>query len=182
MPHDLDLPPLAPLMHAADPLRLDPASCALLVVDLQYFDALDLGYRVLVVEDACAASSGTDHRLALQRLRGPACRIVTTDEVVAALAVAPPRDRREISGIERVRPYLPKPPAARSADVDPYDLIFPPPQRVEVARVETAVLVLDANLLASDPQGPLLRRAREVDPNHSQDAYLARVPRREGPS
>jgi nicotinamidase-related amidase len=138
-------------------------------------DALDLGYRVLVVEDACAASTGADHRLALQRLRGPACRIVTTREVLEALSVAPACDRRATSGIERVKPYLPKRQGAPDPGVDPYDLIFPPPQRVTPTRGDTAVLVLDAQLLASDPQGRPLQRAREADPNHSQDAYLARV-------
>lgn len=313
MVHELDLPPLAPLMQSPGPLRLDPAACALLVVDLQYFDAhrdwgegrtaqdlgvadrfepyfaridailpraaalldafrassaevvhvrvaertrdardvapkqllrglivpsdskeaeflpevaphddelifsksssgmfpatdadrifrnlgietlvftgtstggcvesavrdaVDLGYQVLVVDDACASSTATDHRLALQRLRGPACRIVSSDMVVAALAEAPARATQQVSGIERVKPYLPNPQGATSPDADPYDLIFPPPRRVPVAAADTALLVLDAHRLASDPQGPLLRRAREVDPNHAQDAYLARV-------
>lgn len=123
-------------------------------------DAVDLGYRVVVVDDACAASTPDDHRAALGRMRGPTCHVATTNEVLAALRRAPARDRRAAAGTERVKPYLPTPDPDAPADADPYDLIFPPPRRVDVARADTAVLVLDATPLATDPDGPLLAAAR----------------------
>lgn len=140
-------------------------------------DAVDLGYDVVLVDDACASSTAADHRLALQRLGGPACRVASTADVVAAVARMPRRDRRAVAGTERVRPYLPDPGSAADPDADPYDLIFPPPRRVALQAADTAVVVLDAHALASDPDGPLLRRAREVDEGHDLAPFLERVER-----
>lgn len=138
-------------------------------------DAVDLGYRVVLVDDACASSTAADHRLALQRLRGPACRVESTDDVVAAIARMPHRDRRAVAGTERVRPYLPDPGSAVDPDADPYDLIFPPPRPVVLSRSDTAVVVLDAHALASDPDGALLCRTREADEGHDLAPFLERV-------
>jgi nicotinamidase-related amidase len=123
-------------------------------------DAVDLGYGVVVVDDACAASTDAEHQRALERMRGPTCRIAASGDVVAALRLQPPRDRRAVAGTERVKPFLPQPQAHDGSDVDPYELIFPPPQRAEIRRSDTAVLVLDAHGVALDPEGPLLRRAQ----------------------
>jgi biuret amidohydrolase len=87
----------------------------------------------------------------------------------------PRRDRRAVAGTERVRPYLPAPGSAADPDADPYDLIFPPPRPVALQVGDTAVVVLDAHVLASDPDGPLLRRAREADPSHDLAPFLERV-------
>lgn len=138
-------------------------------------DAVDLGYRVVVVDDACAASTTADHRLALQRLRGPECRIAAACEVTEAIARMPRRDRDAVAGTERVKPFLPTPGDGPDRDADPYDLIFPPPRRVEVGRDDTAVIVLDAHTLASASDGRLLRLARDADPMHDLGAYLERV-------
>ena len=140
-------------------------------------DAVDLGYRVVVVDDACAASTMTDHTAALDRMRGPTCRVATTAEVVTALTEHPPRDRAAVSGTERVKPFLPMPDADADPDADPYDLIFPPPQRIDVACADTAVLLLDATGLAIDPGGPLLAAARRADPNADTTAFHKRVAR-----
>ena len=140
-------------------------------------DALDLGYGVVIAEDACASSTAADHRLALQRLRGPECRVAPTTAVAAALARMPTRDQRAVAGTERVKPYLPDPGTPADPDADPYDLIFPPPRRVTVGRADTAVVVLDAHRLASDPDGPLLRPARTGDPGHDLAPFLERVDR-----
>lgn len=140
-------------------------------------DAVDLGYRVVLVDDACAASTPQDHAAAVDRMRAPTYHVARTDDVVAALRSAPARDRQAVAGTERVKPYLPHPDPDAPVDADPYDLIFPPPKRVDVARADTALLVLDATPLATDPDGPLLRAARAAGggPDARFDARAARA-------
>lgn len=48
-------------------------------------DAKDLGYRVLVVEDACATWTLEMHRFALRVMREVFAKIKTTDEILATL-------------------------------------------------------------------------------------------------
>lgn len=48
-------------------------------------DASDLGYRVLMVEDACAAVTSTLHQAAITNLKNAFCNVRTTDDVVAEL-------------------------------------------------------------------------------------------------
>jgi nicotinamidase-related amidase len=54
-------------------------------------DAKDLGYRVLVVDDACATWTLEMHRFALRVMNEVFAKIKTTDEILAAL---PPLERR----------------------------------------------------------------------------------------
>jgi ureidoacrylate peracid hydrolase len=138
-------------------------------------DAVDLGYRVVVVDDACAASTPLDHGQALARMQGPTCWVATAAEVAAELARHPARDRAAVAGTTRVRPFLPKPGGTPDPAADPYELIFPPPQRVAVTAADTAVLVLDAHALAVDPHGPLLAAARAADPASDATTFHGRI-------
>jgi nicotinamidase-related amidase len=138
-------------------------------------DAVDLGYRVVVVDDACAASTPLDHAHALARMQGPTCWIATVDEVAAELARHPARDRAAAAGTTRVQPFLPKPGATPDPDADPYELIFPPPQRVDVGADDTALLVLDAHRLAIDPAGPWWGAAQAADPAVDASGFHARA-------
>jgi nicotinamidase-related amidase len=56
-------------------------------------DAKDLGYRVLVVDDACATWTLEMHRFALRVMNEVFAKIKTTDEILAAL---PPIEQRAV--------------------------------------------------------------------------------------
>ena len=138
-------------------------------------DAIDLGYRVVVVDDACADSTPEGHHRSLARMAGPTCAITTTSEVVRSLEQAPKRDRKAVAGTERVKPFLPRPGAHLPEDADPYELIFPPCQKVDLNTTTSALIVLDAQTLTIDPDGPLLSAVRRADPEISLDDYIQRV-------
>src|SRR5262245_20179314 len=84
-------------------------------------DAVDLGYDVVVVADACADATPESHERALGRLAGGLTHILTTDEVTGLLAALPAGSRQARSGLERVKPYIPAPSSEPpSPDADPY--------------------------------------------------------------
>lgn len=124
-------------------------------------EAVDLGYRVIIVEDACAASTPADHVAALDRLRGPTCWTSDSTEVLAALRQSSPRSRSEAAGTERVKAFLPQPPKDPEQEADPYELIFPPPKPVELGRADSVLLLLDVTSLSVDPNGPLFGQAQD---------------------
>ena len=120
-------------------------------------DAVDLGYDVVVVADACADSTPESHQRALGRMAGGLTRILTTEEVEALVGAVPAGSRQARSGLERVKPYLPSPSAEPPPpDADPYDLIFGPAVRLPLASDNTALLLVDAQRLTCDPR----RRSR----------------------
>lgn len=137
-------------------------------------EAVDLGYKVIIVEDACASSTPADHTAALDRLRGPTCWTSNSTEVLAALRRSPTRSRSDVAGTERVKAYLPKPPEDPSRDADPYELIFPPPEKVALGCTDSALLLLDVTALSTDPNGLLLGPAQG---DHATDIepYLQRA-------
>lgn len=55
------------------------------VVDSTSWDAVDLGYNVIVVDDCCCAADETDHRHAINKMAARA-DIAMLDEVLAVLA------------------------------------------------------------------------------------------------
>ena len=73
-------------------------------------DAVDLGYDVVMVSDACAAGTVETHERALACLEGVLTRVLTTQEVVDLVAGLEAGSRQARSGLERVKPYLPQPP------------------------------------------------------------------------
>ncbi|HEX5500557.1 MAG TPA: isochorismatase family protein, partial [Thermomicrobiales bacterium] len=139
-------------------------------------DAVDLGYDVVVVADACACSTKPDHEQALARMEGGLTRILTTAQVATFIDALPTGDRRARSGLERVKAYLPEPPAAEpDAEVNPYALIFPPAIDLPLSVRNTAVLLVDAQRLTCDPAGGLGRLAQQRGATESLDDYFDRV-------
>jgi nicotinamidase-related amidase len=139
-------------------------------------DAVDLGYDVVVVSDACAAGTVEDHQTALDRMEGGLTRIMTTAEVEAAVGDLPPGSRTERSGIERVKAFIPAPTdEPPSPDADPYDLIFGPAVRLPLRQDNTALLLVDAQRLTCDPAVGLGKLARNRGALQSLDGYYERV-------
>lgn len=138
-------------------------------------EAIDLGYKVIIVEDACASSTPTDHQAALDRMRGPTCWDTESTDVINALRSSLPRQREAVAGTERVKQYLPKRPEDAPPDVDPYKLIFPPPKSVELGPTDSALLLLDATRLFIDRHSPLLSAASGASDDSATDRYLARA-------
>lgn len=139
-------------------------------------DAIDLGYRIVVVSDACADSTPSDHLEALNRMEGPTCSVATTTDVRDALALRPsPNRRHAIAGTERVKSFLPSPTESVREGTNPYHLIFPPPQRLEVGASDTVLLVLDAHALATRPDSLLFSAALAADPALDLDPLLSRI-------
>jgi nicotinamidase-related amidase len=139
-------------------------------------DAVDLGYDVVVVSDACAAGTVEDHQNALTRMEGGLTRIMSTAEVEAAVRILPQGSRLHRSGIERVKAFIPAPTdEPPSPDADPYDLIFGPAVRLPLTRENTALLLVDAQRLTCDPRLGLGKMARERGALDALDGYYERV-------
>lgn len=143
-------------------------------------DALDLGYQVAVVDDACADSSKASHKVALGRMSALRTHIVQTDEIVEELASLPPGDPELRSGIARVQPYLPVPTGEPPpADVNPYSLIFGEPIQTPFTRTGAALVIVDAQRFTCDPAvglGAAAANAHTVD-SLARTQYYARVER-----
>lgn len=124
-------------------------------------DAADLGYRSLIVEDACAAGTLRDHARAIERLAGGPNRIVSTDEAVTRLRelAAQPAPERRLA----LAHHLATPPTAApgGGPNDPYRSIFhpPPPPRLDPSL--TVLLVVDMQRFTASPDGGLARLAHE---------------------
>ena len=115
-------------------------------------DAVDLGYNVLIVADACADGTPASHELALQRMAGGLVHLVTTAQVAERVTTLVPGNRAARSGLERVKAYLPKPPETPpTPETNPYSLIFPPALRLGVTLGHTTLVVVDAQRFACDP-------------------------------
>lgn len=139
-------------------------------------DAVDLGYNVLIVTDACADGTPASHELALQRMAGGLVHLVTTAQVAERMATLVPGNRTARSGLERVKAYLPKPPQTPpTPETNPYSLIFPPALRLKLALDNSALVVVDAQCFACDPTFRL-GQDRGADPDDvEQNAYYAQV-------
>jgi nicotinamidase-related amidase len=141
-------------------------------------DAVDLGYDVVVVSDACADATPASHLRALGRMAGGLTRIMTTGQVEALVGSVPAGSRRVRGGLERVKPYLPKPSGEPPPpDADPYDLIFGPAIRLPLATDNTALLIVDVQRLTCDPEVGLGRMARERGQFAQLQGYYQRVDR-----
>ncbi|UCH25242.1 MAG: cysteine hydrolase, partial [Trueperaceae bacterium] len=139
-------------------------------------DAADLGYDVVVVSDACVGSSAADHEHALAGMEGGLTHIVTTADLSARLADIPPADRKERSGVERVKRYLPSPPNGElGSATSPYDLIFPPAIELPLVRESTALLLIDVQRFTCDPAHGLGRLSKTSGQAASLANYYRRV-------
>jgi nicotinamidase-related amidase len=139
-------------------------------------DAVDLGYDVVVVSDACAAGTLETHELALCCMEGALTRILSTDEVVERIRPLRARNRRERSGLERVKPYLPTPPEDQAgAERDPYDAILPPALQLPLSRRNTALVLADVQRFTCDPAHGLGAMAQARGRADALSGYYHRV-------
>jgi nicotinamidase-related amidase len=119
------------------------------------YDALDLGYEVIVVDDACADATSGSQQAALAAYDRTGVRRVSTAALRERLAALPDGRPARRSGLERVKPYLPTAPFLpndRAADeVSPYALIFGPAIRLDIVPQNTAILFADAQRMYCDP-------------------------------
>lgn len=118
-------------------------------------DALDLGYRVIVVSDACADATSAAQEAALRQLGGLGVELMTTAELARRLQAMPPLDPARRSGLARVAPYLPTRPFLPNdgapAEVSPYALIFGPALRLQVRPDNAALVLVDVQRAFADP-------------------------------
>lgn len=142
-------------------------------------DAVDLGYNVVIVRDACADSTVASHELALQRMAGGLTQLLTTEQLEEQLHLMADGSRTMRSGVERVKHYLPKPPETPPGpEVNPYSLIFPPALAL-LPMLQTltswALVLVDTQHFACDPAyQPDTQKAEEGIGNDGS-AYYARV-------
>ncbi len=136
-------------------------------------DAMDLGYEVVVVSDACASGKVSDHELALWRMEGGLVHTMSTEEIVTHLENIPDNYRLLKSGITRVNRYLPKSTEV-TVNVDPYSIIFPPAIEQHYTKKNTILLVLDMTRFACDPSVGLGAKFAESMP-HELTNYYERV-------
>ncbi|MGD9318198.1 MAG: isochorismatase family cysteine hydrolase, partial [Anaerolineae bacterium] len=139
-------------------------------------DAVDLGYDVVIVSDACAAGTVETHERALACLEGVLTRVLTTQEVLDLVAGLEPGSRQARSGLEQVKPYLPQPPDGdRGDDQDPYESILPPALVKEISATHTVLVLADFQRFTCDPKVGL---GAAAEANGSLDAlsgYYERV-------
>ncbi len=138
-------------------------------------DALDLGYDVVIVDDACADSTRRAHLAALDRLAGAGARVVAAADLRIALTGLPPVDRRARSGVARAERCVPARPPEGSTRRSPYSMIFPPAVRLTVEPPKAALLLLDVQHWTADPDGGLGRPFIDGNGPATVSAYFARV-------
>lgn len=138
-------------------------------------DAVDLGYRVIVASDACAASTKHSHQTALERMAGASIEVCSSEELCAGLSSLRPVNRAARSGVARAQEHVPSSVAPGSPRGNPYSLIFGPATRLLLAPAEAALLIIDAQHFTCDPAGGLGRLVREQ--RAAADGYYARVRR-----
>ena len=119
------------------------------------YDATDLGYRVLVVEDACADSTFASHAACVANTRKQATTVVEAAALGAALAEAADADPSHKSGIARVEPYLPTRPflpnTPGAGRAEPYATIFGPAIQQTLTEAHAALVLVDVQRLTCDP-------------------------------
>jgi ureidoacrylate peracid hydrolase len=139
-------------------------------------DAVDLGYDVVMVSDACAAGTVETHERALACLEGVLTRVLTTREVLDLVAGLEAGSRQARSGLEQVKPYLPQPPDDDSgADQDPYESILPPALVKEISAAATALVLADFQRFTCDPNVGLGAAAEANDSLNALSGYYERV-------
>ncbi len=138
-------------------------------------DAVDLGYDVVVVSDACAAGTLESHELALCCLEGVQTRILSMEEVVQVVEPLESGGHQARSGLERVKLYLPKPPDDTGGERDPYAAILPPALRKELSPGNTALVLTDVQRFTCDPTCGLGAVAKSRGQMPSMSGYYDRV-------
>lgn len=137
-------------------------------------DALDLGYDVVIVSDACADSTAQAHLTALGRMRAAGAGVASTGEVRSALERLPAVDRQARSGVARADQCVPKAIPQSASRRSPYSLIFPPALELGFDPARSALILVDVTNATCDPDEGLGLRAREFG-RRAASSYYARV-------
>jgi nicotinamidase-related amidase len=141
------------------------------------YDALDLGYEVIVVDDACADATTPSQTAALAAYDGTGVRRVTTADLRGRLKGLPDGRPERRSGLERVKPYLPTrsflPNDRPAGEVSPYSLIFGPAIRLDVRKDNAAIVLVDAQRMFCDPAAEAAALVRSMP---GAATVYARVP------
>jgi nicotinamidase-related amidase len=141
-------------------------------------DAVDLGYDVVMVSDACAAGTVETHERALACLEGVLTRVLSTQEVMDHVAGLEIGNRQARSGLERVKPYLPQPSEDDGdAERDPYESILPPALVKGISATNTALLLVDFQRFTCDPTVGLGAVAQSGGSLDALSGYYERVER-----
>ena len=138
-------------------------------------DAVDLGYRVIVVSDACACSTRRSHQTALGRMASGSMYVSATQEIQARLSSLPSVDRTARSGVAKAKDHVPVSVPQGTPPENPYSLIFGPAIRLSLAPGNTALLIVDAQHFTCDPAcglGELVHDRRSLQ---TVESYYARV-------
>jgi nicotinamidase-related amidase len=140
------------------------------------YDALDLGYRVVLVADACADATMAAQAQALQGLRGLGVEVVSSTALLRVLEAMAPLDPARRSGLARVAPYLPTQPFLPNdrpaAEVSPYALIFGPAIRLHVTPRNAALVLVDVQHAFCDPSAAFAPRLSSMA---GHDGFHARA-------
>ncbi|MDR7418431.1 MAG: isochorismatase family cysteine hydrolase [Armatimonadota bacterium] len=138
-------------------------------------DAVDLGYDVVVVADACADSTRRAHDVALQRMAGAGIHVRLTADLLRQLAALPSVDRAARSGVLRAARCVPTTCPVGSSRRTPYSLIFPPAIEVAVEPSTSALLLVDVQHWTCTPDAGLGRLVRERGVGAESGAFYERV-------
>ncbi len=136
-------------------------------------DALDLGYDVVIVSDACADTTTQAHLMALGRMGAAGAGVASTGEVRSALENLPAVDRQARSGVARAERCVPKTIPQSASRRSPYSLIFPPALELGLDPASSALILVDVQYATCDPDDGLGLRAREL--GRAAASYYARV-------
>jgi nicotinamidase-related amidase len=139
-------------------------------------DAVDLGYEVIIIDDACASSTEMDHRLALARMDGGLVKVISTADCKRRFSTVSIANSSQRSGLERVKAFLPQPlNADEQQSSEPYDLIFPPAVNVKPNPNDTGLVLIDIQRLTCDPEVGLGAIISKVGNSNDFDDYYHRV-------
>src|SRR5262249_49803932 len=140
-------------------------------------DAADLGYRVIVVSDACARSTRRSHQTALGRMASGSIRVCSADELIAPVSELPPVDRAARSGVLRAGQHVPAAVPQGHFPENPYSFIFGPAVRLSLEPANAALLIVDALQFTCDPGCGLGRLVQDSARLPAVESYYARVRR-----
>jgi nicotinamidase-related amidase len=138
-------------------------------------DAVDLGYRAVVVSDACACSTRRSHQTALGRMASGSIHVCSAKEIHSRVSELPAVNRTARSGVAQAREHVPASvPQVRDPE-NPYSFIFGPAVRLSLVPANAALLILDAQQFTCDPACGLGKLVRDSSLLPAVEGYYARV-------
>jgi nicotinamidase-related amidase len=138
-------------------------------------DAVDLGYKVIVVSDACACSTQRSHHTALEGMAGGSIYLSPAQELQDRLSSLPSVDRTLRSGVAKAKDHVPPSAFQGTPPENPYSLIFGPAIRLSITAANTALLIVDAQRFTCDPACGLGKVVHDRRLFPAVEGYYARV-------